>query len=183
MGQGLFVTLPNGRSITTPFGPPVSAYTATLRFNTNRALFGNAVTILQGLNGATPLFRIQARQAHPARRGPHAGGGGDERVHGFGAVGGDHAMHPQGRVGMVGSDHGSGVQQAAQFLDDGITEVQGHLIQKIGRHRSGDPPPVTAQSGSGNLLGNQLRAVAHLLDSNASTTALARLLNQILAAL
>jgi hypothetical protein len=42
---------------------------------------------------------------------------------------------------------------------------------------------ITAQSGSGNLLGNLLCAVAHLLDSNASTTALANLLNHILGAL
>jgi len=39
---------------------------------------------------------------------------------------------------------------------------------------------ITAQSGSGNLLGNLLCAVAHLLDSNGSLTALANLLNQIL---
>ena len=42
---------------------------------------------------------------------------------------------------------------------------------------------ITAQSGSGNLLGNLLCAVAHLLDSNASTGALANLLNHILSAL
>ena len=41
---------------------------------------------------------------------------------------------------------------------------------------------ITAQSGSGNLLGNLLCAVAHLLDQN-STSGLANLLNQILAAL
>jgi len=39
---------------------------------------------------------------------------------------------------------------------------------------------ITAQSGPGNLLGNLLCAVAHLLDSNASVTALANLLNSIL---
>jgi len=39
---------------------------------------------------------------------------------------------------------------------------------------------ITAQSGPGNLLGNLLCAVAHLLDSNASVTALASLLNNIL---
>jgi hypothetical protein len=38
---------------------------------------------------------------------------------------------------------------------------------------------ITAVSGPGNLLGNLLCAVAHLLDSNASGTALARLLNRI----
>ena len=39
---------------------------------------------------------------------------------------------------------------------------------------------ITAQSGPGNLLGNLLCAVAHLLDSNGSVTALANLLNNIL---
>jgi hypothetical protein len=39
---------------------------------------------------------------------------------------------------------------------------------------------ITAQQGSGNLLGNLLCAVAHLLDSNASGNALANLLNRIL---
>jgi hypothetical protein len=39
---------------------------------------------------------------------------------------------------------------------------------------------ITAQSGPGNLLGNLLRAVAHLLDSNASGNVLANLLNRIL---
>lgn len=39
---------------------------------------------------------------------------------------------------------------------------------------------ITAQSGPGNLLGNLLCAVAHLLDSNASVTALANMLNHIL---
>jgi hypothetical protein len=41
---------------------------------------------------------------------------------------------------------------------------------------------ITAQSGSGQLLGNLLCAVAHLLD-NASTNAIANLLDQILRAL
>lgn len=39
---------------------------------------------------------------------------------------------------------------------------------------------ITAQSGPGNLLGNLLCAVAHLLDGNAALTAIANLLNQIL---
>jgi len=42
---------------------------------------------------------------------------------------------------------------------------------------------ITAQSGAGNLLGNLLCAVAHLLDSNGSLTALSNLLNNILGAL
>lgn len=42
---------------------------------------------------------------------------------------------------------------------------------------------IDAQSGPGNLLGNLLCAVAHLLDSNGALTALANLLNQILAQL
>ena len=42
---------------------------------------------------------------------------------------------------------------------------------------------ITAQSGPGNLLGNLLCAVAHLLDSNASLQAIAQLLNHILGAL
>jgi hypothetical protein len=42
---------------------------------------------------------------------------------------------------------------------------------------------ITAQSGPGNLLGNLLCAVAHLLDSNASGNALANLLNRILSLL
>lgn len=40
---------------------------------------------------------------------------------------------------------------------------------------------ITAQSGSGNLLGNLLCAVAHLLDQNPPLGSLASLLNQILA--
>jgi hypothetical protein len=39
---------------------------------------------------------------------------------------------------------------------------------------------VSAQSGPGNLLGNLLCGVAHLLDSNGAATALARLLNNLL---
>jgi hypothetical protein len=39
---------------------------------------------------------------------------------------------------------------------------------------------ITAESGPGNLLGNLLCAVSHLLDSNASGNALANLLNHIL---
>jgi hypothetical protein len=39
---------------------------------------------------------------------------------------------------------------------------------------------ITAQAGPGNLLGNLLCAVAHLLDSNASGNALANLLNHLL---
>ncbi len=38
---------------------------------------------------------------------------------------------------------------------------------------------ITAQAGPGNLLGNLLCAVAHLLDSNAANQALANLLNRI----
>ena len=38
---------------------------------------------------------------------------------------------------------------------------------------------ITAQSGSGNLLGNLLCSVAHLLDSNGSGQALSNLLNHI----
>ena len=39
---------------------------------------------------------------------------------------------------------------------------------------------ITAQSGPGNLLGNLLCSVAHLLDSQGSSTGIAQLLNQIL---
>jgi len=42
---------------------------------------------------------------------------------------------------------------------------------------------ITAQSGPGDLLGNLLCAVAHLLDSGSSLGSLADLLNQILALL
>ena len=39
---------------------------------------------------------------------------------------------------------------------------------------------ITAQSGPGNLLGNLLCGVAHLLDSNGALTAVANLLNNVL---
>jgi len=39
---------------------------------------------------------------------------------------------------------------------------------------------ITAQSGPGNLLGNLLCGVAHLLDSNASANGLAAVLNNLL---
>ncbi len=39
---------------------------------------------------------------------------------------------------------------------------------------------ITAQSGPGNLLGNLLCAVAHLLDGNASSNAIANLFNRLL---
>jgi hypothetical protein len=42
---------------------------------------------------------------------------------------------------------------------------------------------ITATSGPGNLLGNLLCGVAHLLDSNAGATTLARLLNNLLGGL
>jgi len=42
---------------------------------------------------------------------------------------------------------------------------------------------ITAQSGPGNLLGNLLCAVAHLLDGGANVNSIANLLNQILARL
>jgi hypothetical protein len=42
---------------------------------------------------------------------------------------------------------------------------------------------ITAQQGPGNLLGNLLCAVAHLLDNTGNTTGLARLLNLILSIL
>lgn len=42
---------------------------------------------------------------------------------------------------------------------------------------------ITAQSGPGNLLGNLLCSIAHLLDSNASVTALANVLNNLLGGL
>ena len=42
---------------------------------------------------------------------------------------------------------------------------------------------ITAQSGPGNLLGNLLCAVAHLLDNTGNTTGLAALLNRILSIL
>lgn len=42
---------------------------------------------------------------------------------------------------------------------------------------------ITAQSGPGNLLGNLLCGVTHLLDSNGSTNAVANLLNHVFALL
>jgi hypothetical protein len=42
---------------------------------------------------------------------------------------------------------------------------------------------ITAQSGPGNLLGNLLCSVAHLLDGAPSPTALSLLLNRIIALL
>jgi hypothetical protein len=42
---------------------------------------------------------------------------------------------------------------------------------------------ITAQSGPGNLLGNLLCSVAHLLDSNASVNALVNVLNNLLGGL
>ena len=42
---------------------------------------------------------------------------------------------------------------------------------------------INAQSGPGNLVGNLVCAVSHLLDSNASLTALTNLLNHLLGAL
>ena len=42
---------------------------------------------------------------------------------------------------------------------------------------------ITAQQGPGNLLGNLLCALAHLLDNNGPLSSIAALLNQILAAL
>jgi hypothetical protein len=42
---------------------------------------------------------------------------------------------------------------------------------------------ITAQQGPGNLLGNLLCAIAHALDQNAAATALANLLNNLLALL
>jgi hypothetical protein len=42
---------------------------------------------------------------------------------------------------------------------------------------------ITAQQGPGNLLGNLLCAVAHLLDTNGALSRIAQLLNQILRAL
>ena len=42
---------------------------------------------------------------------------------------------------------------------------------------------ITAQSGPGNLLGNLLCSVAHLLDSSASGQGLSQVLNQLLRSL
>jgi hypothetical protein len=60
-------------------------------------------------------------------------------------------------------------------LDLDLLGLQVHLDQVV--------LDITAQAGPGNLLGNLLCAVAHLLDSNGVATALANLLNQILRAL
>jgi hypothetical protein len=57
-------------------------------------------------------------------------------------------------------------------LDLDLLGLQVHLDQVV--------LDITAQSGPGNLLGNLLCAVTHLLDSNASGNALSNLLNQIL---
>jgi hypothetical protein len=57
-------------------------------------------------------------------------------------------------------------------LDLDILGLQVHL-DKIELH-------IDAQSGSGNLLGNLLCSVAHLLDSQGSLSSLRELLNQIL---
>jgi hypothetical protein len=60
-------------------------------------------------------------------------------------------------------------------LDLNLLGLQVHLDQVV--------LDITAQSGAGNLLGNLLCAVAGLLDSNGSLSAISRLLNQILGAL
>ena len=57
-------------------------------------------------------------------------------------------------------------------LDLDLLGLQVHLNQVVLN--------ITAQSGAGNLLGNLLCAVAHLLDSNGALTSISRLLNQIL---
>ena len=57
-------------------------------------------------------------------------------------------------------------------LDLNLLGLQVHLNQVV--------LDVTAQSGPGNLLGNLLCSVSHLLDSNTAATALANLLNNIL---
>jgi hypothetical protein len=56
-------------------------------------------------------------------------------------------------------------------LDLNLLGLQVHLNQVV--------LDITAQSGPGNLLGNLLCAVAHLLDSNAAGQALTNLLNLI----
>jgi hypothetical protein len=60
-----------------------------------------------------------------------------------------------------------------------------YLPLLIGPERVAEPISlvITATAAPGNLLGNLLCAVAHLLDSNGSLTSLVTLLNQILAAL
>ena len=60
-------------------------------------------------------------------------------------------------------------------LDLNLLGLQVHLNQVV--------LDITAQSGSGNLLGNLLCAVSHLLDSSANVNGLVNLLNQILGAL
>lgn len=60
-------------------------------------------------------------------------------------------------------------------LDLNLLGLQVHLNEVV--------LDITAQSGPGNLLGNLLCAVSHLLDSSGSATSLANLLNQILGAL
>jgi hypothetical protein len=60
-------------------------------------------------------------------------------------------------------------------LDLDLLGLQVHLDQIV--------LDITAQSGPGNLLGNLLCAVAHLLDQNGLTGGLQGLLNQILAIL
>ena len=57
-------------------------------------------------------------------------------------------------------------------LDLDLLGLQVHLDQVV--------LDITAQSGPGNLLGNLVCAVAHLLDSNASGNALSNLLNRLL---
>jgi hypothetical protein len=57
-------------------------------------------------------------------------------------------------------------------LDLDLLGLQVHLDQVV--------LDITAQSGPGNLLGNLLCAVTHLLDSNAAGDALSNLLNRIL---
>ena len=57
-------------------------------------------------------------------------------------------------------------------LDLNLLGLQVHLNEVV--------LDITAQSGSGQLLGNLLCGVAHLLDSNAATGALANLLNSLL---
>ena len=57
-------------------------------------------------------------------------------------------------------------------LDLDLLGLQVHLDQVV--------LDITAQSGSGNLLGNLLCAVARLLDSDGALSSIARLLNQIL---
>lgn len=60
-------------------------------------------------------------------------------------------------------------------LDLNLLGLQVHLNQVVLN--------ITAQPGPGNLLGNLLCAVAHILDGGAPLTSITNLLNQILAAL